>query len=77
MSRWIDRNKLSSKQTKSINGKMLGNITEVEDNYLVTEGESKFYIPTYLIERFDGDSLWFKIDEDEAKNKFMIATGPS
>jgi hypothetical protein len=77
MSRWIDRDKLSSRQAKSANGKTLGNIREVEENYVVTEGESKFYIPTYLIEKFDGDSLFFKIDEDEAKSKFMIAKAPA
>ena len=77
MSRWTDRYKLSRMQAKSVNGKMLGNITEVEDNYVLTEGESRFYIPAYLIEKFDGNTLWFKIDEDEAKSKFMIATAPS
>ena len=76
MSRWIDRYKLSSKQAKSVNGKMLGNVMEVEDNYVLTEGESRFYIPAYLIEKFDGESLWFKIDEDEAKSRFKIATTP-
>jgi hypothetical protein len=77
MSRWIDQAKLSRRQAKSANGKILGNIGEVEENYVVTEGESKFYIPTYLIEKFDGDSLFFKIDDDEAKSKFMIAKAPA
>lgn len=77
MSRWIDRSKLSNKQTKSVNGKILGNIRKVEDDYVLTEGESKFYIPTYLIEKFDGDSLWFKINDEEATSKFMIATAPA
>ena len=77
MSSWIDRYKLSSIQAKSVNGKMLGNIREVDDNYILAEGESRFYIPTYLIDKFDGNTLWFKIDEDEAKSKFIIATAPA
>ena len=76
MSHWLDRNKLSSKQAKCVNGKMLGNVQEVEDGYVLTEGESKFYIPTYLIDKYDGNALWFKIDEDEARSKFKIATAP-
>lgn len=76
MSRWQPYN-LSSKQTKSVDGRMLGTIREVEDNYVLTDGEPRFYIPVYLIEKFDGDTLWFKIDEDEARSKFMIATAPA
>jgi len=76
MSHWIDQHNLSSRQAKSVNGKELGNVQEVADNYVLTEGESKFYIPIYLIEKYDVDALWFKISEDEAKSKFMIAKEP-
>ena len=72
----VDRHKLSSKQAKSVNGKNLGSVREVENNYVLAECESKFYIPTYLIEKYDDSTLWFKIDEDEAKSKFMLATAP-
>jgi thioredoxin-related protein len=27
----------------------------------------QIYIPTYLIEKYDGNALWFKIDEDEPR----------
>jgi hypothetical protein len=76
MFQWGDRYKLSSNQAKSVDGKDLGNVQDVENNYVLIEGESKFYIPTYLIEKYDGNALWFKIDEDVAKSKFMIATSP-
>jgi hypothetical protein len=63
---------------------MLGNVREVVSDYVLTEDESKFYIPAYLIEKYDGDVLCFKIgdvlcfkiDGDEAKSKFMIAAAP-
>lgn len=42
--------------------------------YVLIEDESKFYLPAYLIEKYDGNTLWFKIDGNEAKSKFMIAT---
>ena len=73
MSHWIHEFNVSGKQAKSADGKLLGSITEVENNYVLTENESKFYIPAYLIEKYDGNALWFKIDGNEAKNKFMIA----
>ena len=50
---------------------------EVENNYVLTEGESKYYIPTYFIQKYEDDTLWFKINEDEAKNKFMLGTTPT
>jgi hypothetical protein len=75
VSRTGDRYKLS-KYAKTVNGEDLGNVLEVENDYVLAEGESKFYIPTYLIEKYDDNTLWFKINEDEARNKFMIATAP-
>ena len=77
MSHWLDDFKLSGKQTKSADGKILGSIREIENNYILTENDSKFYVPRYLIEKYDGNTLWFKIDEDEAKNKFMLETTPA
>lgn len=47
---WVDEFNLSGKQAKSVDGMPLGNVLEVENNYVLTENESKFYIPTYLIE---------------------------
>lgn len=72
-----DRYKIPGKQAKSVDGKMLGNVREVENNYVLTEGESKYYIPTYFIQKYDDYTLWFKINEDEAKNKFMLGTTPT
>ena len=73
MSHWITEFNFSGKQAKSVDGKMLGNVREVVNNYVLTEDESKYYIPTYLIERYEDDKLWFKIDGYEAKSKFMMA----
>jgi hypothetical protein len=26
----------------------------------------------YLVQKYDGSTLWFKIDQEEAKNNFII-----
>jgi hypothetical protein len=36
----------------------------------------KFYLPKYLLERFNLNVLWFKISKEEAKNGFMINSPP-
>lgn len=56
---------------------LLGKVLEVQNNYVLIEDESKFFIPAYLIEKYEGGTLWFKIDEDDAKSKFIVATAPS
>jgi hypothetical protein len=76
MSSWVNEINLSYKQAKSVNGKDLGDVREADSNYILTENESKFYIPTYLMKKYDGGKLWFRINEDEAKSKFKIATEP-
>lgn len=76
MSHWIYEFNFTGKQVKSVDGKMLGNVLEVENNYVLTENESKYFLPAYLIEKYDGNTLWFKIDGDEAKSKFMLGTAP-
>lgn len=43
-----DRYKLPGKQVKSVDGILLGSVRELVNNYILTEGESKFYIPRYL-----------------------------
>ena len=61
------------KQAKSINDEELGIVQDVEDDYVLAQGKFRFYIPMYLIEKYDGNSLWFRINEDEAISKFMTA----
>jgi hypothetical protein len=74
---WLNEFKLTSKQAKSADGTDLGNVREVENNYILTEGVSKFYIPTYFIQKYEDGTLWFKFDEAEAKSKFMLGTSPA
>jgi uncharacterized protein (TIGR02271 family) len=39
--------------------------------------KEKFYIPKYLVEGYDGNTLWFKVSEEEAKNSFLKDSAPT
>ena len=68
-----DEYELLGKEARSIDNEELGKV-QVEGDYILTQGDKlKFYIPTYLVEKSDRYTLWFRINEDEAKSKFMIA----
>ena len=49
--------------------------------YILTEkgiiNKEKFYLPTELVEGFDGDKLRFNISEEDANEKFRGDTPPS
>ena len=46
---------------------------EVDSEYIVTQKDTpvvdKFYLPKSLVERFNGNTVWFKITKEEA-NKY-------
>jgi hypothetical protein len=48
-----------------------GEVQEILGEYVITKkgnvGKDIFHIPKNLIERFDGDTVYFKITKDEAK----------
>ena len=39
--------------------------------------KEKFYIPKYLVEGYDGNTLWFKVSEEEAKDSFLKDSAPT
>jgi hypothetical protein len=48
-----------------------GEVQEILGEYIITQkgtvDKERYYIPKNLIEKFDGDTLYFKITKDEAK----------
>ena len=73
---------LSKKEAKDVNDNDLGEVQEVDENYILIEkrtsyNNERFYIPMYLAQKYDGNTLWFKIDQEEAKNNFTINSEPS
>jgi hypothetical protein len=68
---------LSNKQAKDVNDNDLGEVQEVDRSYILIQRQTsynneRFYIPMYLVQKYDGSTLWFKIDQEEAKNNFII-----
>lgn len=48
-----------------------GEVQEILGEYIITQkgnvAKDRFYIPKNLVERFDGETVYFKITKDEAK----------
>lgn len=60
------------KEARGINDYDLGEVDEVEPEIVVTKkgvvDKDKFYLPKKLVERFDGDKVWFSITKEDAEN---------
>jgi hypothetical protein len=58
-------------RTRGINDYDLGEVHEVEPEIVVTKkgvvDKDKFYLPKSLVERFDGDKVWFSITKEDAR----------
>jgi hypothetical protein len=72
---------LKDKNVKTNDGKDLGEIKEVSENYLHVEKgtihKEKFWIPKYVADAFDGKTLWLLIDEEELRGKYQYGKEPS
>ena len=59
------------KEARGINDYDLGEVDEVQPEIVVTKkgvvDKDKFYLPKKLVERFDGDKVWFSINKEDAK----------
>ncbi len=53
----------------------LGEIQEVDQTYVITQrgniNREKFFLPKNLVERYDGHTLIFRTNKEEATSKFM------
>jgi hypothetical protein len=72
---------LSKKGARDVKDQDLGKILEVDHNYVLIEkgtsnNDERFYIPLYLLEKYDQNTLWFRIDQEEAKNNFTVYSQP-
>jgi hypothetical protein len=72
---------LSKKQAKDVNDEDLDEVQEVDQNYVLIQkgtpyNNERFYIPMYLVEKNNGNTLWFRIDQEEAKDNFIINSQP-
>jgi hypothetical protein len=65
------------KEARGIDNADLGEVQEVSPEYIITQKGTlvvdKFYIPKSLVDRFDGNIVWFKVTEEDA-NKYKKHT---
>jgi hypothetical protein len=72
MANITDWDEIVKKEARGINDYDLGEVHEVEPDIVVTKrglvDKDKFYLPKSLVERFDGDKVWFSITKEDAQN---------
>lgn len=77
----INWNNIIKQDTRSTDNVDLGKVQGLFEPVVVTErgtiNKEKFYIPKDLIEGYNGEVLYFKITEQEAKDICMQNTPPS
>ena len=66
---------LKGKKVITNDGKDIGEIKDISDNYIRLEKGSikkdKFWIPKYTADAYDGKHLWFIINEEEVHSKHV------
>ena len=59
------------KEARGLGDADLGEIQEISGEYIITQkgnvDKDKFYIPKDLLERFDGNTVYLRVTEEEAK----------
>jgi stress response protein YsnF len=75
-----DWNEVIKKEARGLNDADLGEVQEVNENYVVTQkgtiSKEKFCIPKSIPHGYNGRILLFNITEEEAKEKFIVDTSP-
>lgn len=68
ITKWDD---ILKKEARGMNDYDLGEVHDVEPEIVVTKkgvvDKDKFYLPKSLVERFDGDKVWFSITKEDAQ----------
>jgi hypothetical protein len=67
----INWDEVVDKKARGMDDYDLGEVQEVNDNFVITQqgimNKDKFYLAKRLVDRFDGLYLWFNITEVEAQ----------
>jgi len=71
-----DWTEVIKKEAKGLNDADLGEVQEVNENYILTQrgtlSKEKFYLPKSIPHGYNGRILLFHITDEEAKEKFII-----
>jgi hypothetical protein len=66
---WDD---IVKKEARGINDYDLGEVQQVDPEIVVTKrgvvDKDKFYLPKGLVDRFDGDKVFFSLTKEDAQN---------
>ena len=77
----VDWNDVIKKEARgAVDDSDFGEVQEVGQNYVLTQkgviSKDKFYIPKYLVQGYDGDTLWFNLSESQMSG-FMRDSPPA
>lgn len=79
MSQSIDWNDVIKKEARGTADVDLGEVQEVGQHYVMTQkgiiNREKFFIPKYMVDAYDGDTLWFTVTEEQFRG-FMRDAPP-
>lgn len=71
----IPWNKIIKKEARGIDNADFGEIQSVDPDHVITQkgiiDKEIFSFPTNLVQGDDGDRVWFKVTEEEARNSYM------
>jgi hypothetical protein len=73
-------NMLKSKKVKTNDGKDVGEIKEISQNFLRIEkgtiSKDKYWIPKYVADAYDGKSLWLLVGEEHLLQRYLYGEEP-
>ena len=71
---------LKGKKVITNDGKTIGEIKDISDNYIHLEKgtikKDKFWIPKYTADAYDGKHLWLLINEEEVHSRHVYGQEP-
>jgi hypothetical protein len=71
---------LKGKKVKTNDGKNVGEIKEISQNFLRIEkgtiSKDKYWIPKYLADAYDGKSLWLLVSEEHLLQRYLYGEEP-
>ncbi|HEX7033411.1 MAG TPA: hypothetical protein VF172_10470 [Nitrososphaera sp.] len=72
--------KLKGKRVCTNDGKELGEIKEIAENYILLEkglvNKDKYWIPKYVIDAYDGKVLWLLISSEDVAKGYSHTSHP-
>ncbi len=76
----IDWSDVIKKEARGSDDFDLGEVQEVGNDFVLTQkgivNKERFYVPKYLTEGYDGDTLYFNFPEGQARSEFLREAPP-